>query len=929
MKTPNNGFDPKSAPGLTLDQAREEIANLQRKVAGLERDNKVLSVTNANTERLRQFNEAEKKLQYLYNDLLLQNAPNMIFLFNRELRLALCTHCSASFLCFASNRDLLNLPFDAVFAGKMAPEWIDTVREQCRDSLEKQLAARYHDTIPLLEPGRMDALITISPIIDEDGNCRGVVMAIGDITELTRMKEQAEAAAKSKSSFLANMSHEIRTPMNAVKGLSELLLLTPLSAVQRDYVRNIVSSSNSLLHIVNDILDFSKIDADKMEILKAEYSPSALINEVANVVSLRAAEKGLQLYVEVDADLPASLLGDDVRVKQIMLNFLSNAVKYTKEGFVRLRVGGDRLDGILNLRVSVEDSGIGIRREEIPLLFDAFSRVDMFANRAIVGTGLGLAIAHRLIEAMHGHIRVDSEYGKGSCFSFSLPQGIVDARPLASVESPEDLSILILDAGPRADHVAAMCDSLHLKRAVCPDAAALRELDDAARESVTHCVYHEQYDQPLLDECRTLLPRAVIVMVKDMRRALDQAVQGDVVLFEPLLIMDFAGALCRSAEENARDLEPETVPLADFTVSGGQALIVDDNAINLLVGGELLRSFGLEVLEVESGAAALEACRAAAFDIIFMDHMMPGMDGIEAAALIRSSNGPNSATPIIALTANVINGMREEFLANGMNDFIGKPIDMTEMARVLATWLPPGLIRRSYAGGAAHPELQAGADSSQGGESNDEQAFQLVPLLDAFGMYASDVLKEIGGDQSVYLDRLDNAAQILGDLTDGLKRSEREGSWHVFASEMERLRHVLHETGARDCAGRARNLELLSRGRDKSAIHTEFISLMGNMYMLEKKLKVLVPTVQGKQGLAPINDPQFLKRKLEELQAAIKEVNIHSASALVDLLAGASFDKVLDGHLARIREMLPTGDMAGAGEECRLALRCMDSQVPD
>ena len=919
MNTPDSELDPATA----LEQAREELAFLRRKVAGLERDNKVLSITNANSERLRQFNEAEKKLQYLYNDLLLQNAPNMIFLFNEELRLVLHTHSSALFLLFGEDGgELLNLPLDAVFARKMSPEWIAKVHRQCRDSLEKQIIAKYHDTIPLLEPQRMDARVTISPIIDEEGTCRGVVMAIDDITELTRMKERAEAAAKSKSSFLANMSHEIRTPMNAVKGLSELLLLTPLTSVQRDYVRNIVGSSNSLLHIVNDILDFSKIEADKMEILKAEYSLSALINEVANVVSLRAAEKDLQLLVEVDASLPQTLLGDDVRVKQVILNLLSNAVKYTKEGFVRLRLYGERLDGTLNLHVAVEDSGLGIRQEEIPLLFDAFTRADMLTNRAIVGTGLGLAISHRLIEAMHGHIRVESVYGEGSCFSFTLPQTIVDPRPLASLKSPEKLRVLILDGGRRAKHLAGICDSLHLPRLICADPTTLRAMNEAARAAITHCVYHEKYDQALLAECRALLPQATVILIKDMRRALDQALQRDIVLFEPLLVTDFAAALETPGNNEAMLREPGA-PVRDFTVTGGQALIVDDNAINLLVGGELLRSFGLDVLEVESGTDSLAACRTAKFDIIFMDHMMPGMDGIEAAALIRSSGGLNAATPIIALTANVLNGMKEEFLKNGMNDFIGKPIDMGEMARVLATWLPSGLIRHSY------PTVPTPQKTERTGEAEyDSQPFQLVPLLDDFGMYASDVLKELGGDQSAYLARLDKASQILGDLTENVKRFERDEVWHLFASKMDQLRQLLFDVGARDCAARARNLELLARGQDKSGIHAEFISLMGNMYMLEKKLKVLVPTVQGTQGLAPINDPIFLRRRLEELRDALDEPSTHSASALVDLLAGVSYDRDLDGHLVRIKNALAADALGTAVEECRLALRHMESQVP-
>ena len=923
-------------PESELDEARKELAALRRQVSSLERDNRLLAITNENAERLRQFHEAEKKLQYLYNDLLLKNAPNMIFLFNEDLRLVLCTHSSIDFLCFKDNRDVLNLSFHSLFSHKIPKPWIDKVHAQCVDSMEKGIVVQYNDSIPYLDNSCMDAQMAVSPIIDESGQCLGVVMAINDITELTKMKEQAEAAAKSKSSFLANMSHEIRTPMNAVKGLSELLLLTPLSPIQHDYVRNIVGSSNSLLHIINDILDFSKIDADKMEILKADYSLRALINEVSSVVGLRAAEKGLLLLIDIDPDLPRVLNGDDVRIKQVMLNLLSNAVKYTRSGFVKLGVHGECLDTTLNLRISVQDSGVGIREEEIPLLFDAFSRVDMQANRAIVGTGLGLAIARRLVEAMHGHIRVESEYGKGSSFSFSLPQEIVESAPLARVSDSAAYRILILDEGMRARNSAAMCESLRLPHVVCGNLDELSAAAGANGSPITHCLCHDAFSPELLEQCRKLWPESSAVIIKDMRQALEQSAQSDIVIFEPLLITEFVDALSRNPENPDDASGPECAAGAGFSVEGCRALIVDDNTINLLVGSELLGSYGLDVIAVESGMEAVDACRTAAFDIIFMDHMMPVMDGIEASRRIRDQEGPNSKTPIIALTANVVDGMREEYLRNGMDDFIGKPIDMAEMARVLREWLPAEHIH-AHSGGVSQlpqpepdtarsepagppPDFSPGAVAEECPSNN---SFALVPLLDDFGMYASDVMREINWDENVYLSRLEHAAQTLEGLTTTLRQAEKEKLWHVFAPEMDRLRQLLFDVGARDCAGRARNLERAARDKDKSEIHAEFISLMGNMYMLEKKLKVLVPTVQGRQGLAPVNDPVFLKGRLGELASAMEQSNLHSAMALVDLLAGASFDKKLDSRLSRIKAMLENGDMPGAAAECALARKEM------
>ena len=896
-----------------LEQAHAEIARLKRVVMRLERDNKLLAMTNANAERLRQANEKERKLQYLYNDLLLSNAPNMIFVFNEDLRLVLCTTACAPFLHYKCTGDMLHLPLADLFAVRVKPAWTKHAAARCRRILNDRAGTRFNDVIPFLDGGHMDAQISVSPVLDDENLIKGIVLTVTDITELTAMKEQAEAAARSKSSFLANMSHEIRTPMNAVKGLSELLLLTQLTSLQRDYVRNIVSSSNSLLHVINDVLDFSKIDANKMEILNEEYSLAALINEVSSVINLRAAEKGLMLLMDVDPALPSSLRGDDVRIKQVLLNILSNAIKYTQQGHVLLRLRGERNGDTVTMLADVEDTGIGISEQDIPVLFDAFSRADLHTNRAILGTGLGLAISRRLLEAMHGDIRVTSEYGKGSVFSIRLPQELVDATPLAAVPDAASKRVLLLDDGIRADCNERMLASLGVACLLCRNA----EEGDNAEEPFTHCLY---YDETLSAErirrYHERFPSCRFIAVRDMRQALESAPNTDTTLFEPLLVTELALALGKAPEGAPA---PETESADDsFTLYGTQALIVDDNSINLMVGSELFRSYGMEVIAVESGQDALEACRTAPFDIIFMDHMMPGMDGIETTRLIRARKGPNKNTPIIALTANVVNSMKEQYLDNGMNDFISKPIEMTELNRVLLQWLPESLVQKCAARGQQpSPAPEAAAPPAETGQP---WSLNIVSLLDDFGMYASEVLREINNDQDKYIDRLVDASRRLGTVVNRVKKLEAKHAWTAFAQGMDELRNLLYDIGARDCARRARNLESAARGRDRSEIHMEFISLMGNMYMLEKKLVVLAPTLKSDQPPPLLNDPAYLEEKLRLLSSVLKERNAARAMTLIDHMAGLSFDKDLDMALKRVKAALEEDNYDDAAWQCHQAL---------
>lgn len=896
----------------TMEEALEEIARLQRMIKRRDQDNEMLSVMNENAERLRRQNEAEKKLQYLYNELLLENCPNMIFLFNENLDFVLCSAACLPLLVSADRQDLLNRPFRKVFSAHVKTRWVNKVYEQSREVLRENSSFRYDDTIQFEDGAFMHVQVAVSPI-RQDGVCLGTLMTVNDITELVRTKEKAEAAAISKSSFLANMSHEIRTPMNAVKGLSELLALTQLDDLQRNYIRNIINSSNSLLNIINDILDFSKIDANRIELVEGAYSLAEMLAEVSNIVSLRAEDKGLTLLIEASPTLPSRLFGDDVRIKQVIINLLSNAVKYTKQGYVRLCIYEKVRNGQMYLVCAVEDSGIGIREEELPYLFEAFSRADLHTNRSITGTGLGLAISKQLVKAMDGDISVSSVYGKGSVFSFYVPQKVVDAEPLASVKHAAQKKVLLVGEPLRMENIEVMLKSLSVacSRVLNPGAAAGRVFSGC-----THVIYDGVFGREPVEELHRLIPAAEFAVLRDMRKVLDMTGERDSVLFSPLLITDLAKYLNRRGETAGEEEDGGEKSLQNFRLEHAELLVVDDNEINLMVGSEMLRSFGAQVTCAESGAEALKLCAGRKFDLIFLDHMMPEMDGIELAARIRSQPGLNRGTPLVALTANVVSDMKSYYVQHGMDDFIGKPIEFSELARVLLQWIPSGKIRPGAAGDeSASPSEAAGSVSAGEGDA-------LIRALDLFGMYSSDVLREMNGDYKGYAARLNRASQILESLTGRLRTDVQEERWSDFSENMEKLFSILYEIGARDCAGRARQLTRAADTRNLGPIYGDFPGLMNNMYMLGKKLEILVSRMQGGHS-APINDFAYLSGRIKALGESLAQGDGGEALAFADDLAAHSLDRELDEAIRKIRDFLQRRDFSGAAaEQKRMARYC-------
>jgi CheY-like chemotaxis protein len=582
------------------------------------------------------------------------------------------------------------------------------------------------------------------------------------------------------------MSHEIRTPMNAVIGMSELAMREYGKPEGLGYIEEISRAGANLLAIINEILDFAKIESGSLRIASSPYDLASLLNDVITIIRFRMEEKPIEFIPEIDPSLPSVVNGDETRVRQVLLNLLSNAVKYTRKGFVKFTAAGERTGGdTIRLTFSVEDSGVGIRAEDLDKLFGDFVRIDDGSNTTIEGSGLGLLIARNLCAAMGGNIEVMSEYGRGSAFNATIFQKVVDARPMGSL---------------------------------------------------------------------------------------------------------WKKSAPMSRETGAR-----------FTAPGVRALIVDDIATNLMVMEGLLAPYKMNVSTCLSGKDALNLVREAPFDIVFMDYMMPGMDGAEATLAIRALDGGHfRKLPIVAVTANAVSGMREKFLANGFSDFLAKPIEISKLNDLMERWIP--IDRREEIERTGNREIPP-----------------IETALKIEGLDAARGIAMTGGTLEGYVKVLKLYCRDAAERLEILRETPNEGNLALFSTQAHALKGASASIGAAEISRLAAELEDAGKRGDMKAIDGKINIFRTCLADLTARIRAALPAENTGDGRD--ESPVFDKSLLARLKDALIEEDIGAVDSILESFAKMPLDADAEKTLSAVSDHVLMSELKEAAETVDRLLR--------
>ena len=662
---------------------------------------------------------------------------------------------------------------------------------------------------------------------------------------LRKSNLELEKASHMKSDFLANMSHEIRTPMNAVLGLADLALREEMSTAAREYIHQIKASSKNLLVIINDILDFSKIESGKMDINEVEYEPLSLINDLTSIVNSRIGSKEIEFTMDISPDLPKTLYGDSVRIHQIILNLLTNAVKFTHHGEVHFKIDFELKDkDTAIMKAEVSDTGIGIKKEDMHKLFNSFQQVDSKRNRNIEGTGLGLAISRQLLNLMGGKISVESEYEEGTTFYFEVPQKIVDATP-------------VVPKLKKSFKTAVLVGNEYVKRQLGIDLKWLgaEYIDLSVNNSnknmnIDYLIVEKAFFTGAIRNFLSKSPDIQCLVLADYDRIDAIDIPNVRVISKPVYSLSLYNAM-GIQEINFEGGISESDSFT-FTAPDAHILVVDDNSVNLTVAKGLLEPLNMNIDVASSAAEAIEKIHYIRYDLIFMDHMMPEVDGVEATHIIRRLVPSYNDVPIIALTANAIGGAKEMFLKEGMNDFIAKPIDVKDTVSKLKKWLPKEKILPVDKSSSSEQDMtnsDNGSDILNIKELNTKEAISRLGSKKLFW----SVLKE-------YYCAIDKKYNAILEHKD----AER---WRDYTIEVHALKSTSRQIGAEHISEIAAEMEKAGNDGNIELINEKTVPMLEEYLQLKESLKpYFTDASEGKERFAQFEE---IVDMLEKMQVAL------------------------------------------------------------
>ena len=678
------------------------------------------------------------------------------------------------------------------------------------------------------------------------------------MAQIEEEKERAEAANKAKSAFMSNMSHEIRTPMNAIVGMTDILLREDLPESVREYLNNIRSSGDALLTIINDILDFSKIEAGQMDIIKAEYEPMSTFHDLSMIFLNRIGEKRVELLYDIDTDLPEILYGDRQRIRQVIINLMNNAIKFTDEGYVKLTVKTEPIDAdTVNVIYQIADSGQGIKEEDIGKLFGTYAQVDKEKNHFKEGTGLGLSISKQMVELMGGTIGVTSEYGKGSTFYFNIPQKVCSKNKAADVKEEKRSQMVV------AGHfICSMIEEQFKGLVQAYDVKAVDFQDVWKGDVNADIIFTDDADMLTIDMCEKMkhCSTQLCVLQNPMQQNLSD--KRAMLVNKPLYSLNF----CQILNGEAIRVEKEE-DLLCFMAPDAKLIIVDDHEMNLKVAKGLLAPLGVQIDTAENGKEAIDKVCHKDYDIVFMDHMMPVMDGVEATKVIRAlSEEKYQKLPIVALSANATTEARDLFAANGFSDFVAKPIKLKELCGCIRNWLPEALVVTE--GVEAMTSQEEAADDLQIEGLNVQEGIQNSGSKDLFISLLGDFYKLI--DQK--------STKVEKCLADGLIRD--------YTIEVHALKSTARMIGAMELSEKFYRLEQLGNAGEEKVLAIETPDVL-SLYRSYKP--ILEPFAKLREQEKQEVSVEQIIEELEHLKNAMDSFDLDGADVAMHVLEGFAF----------------------------------------